>query len=208
MEKLIQDLFEEHLKKLNLKYKRGCKIDNSFIDFLVDYSGKMYGVEIKSSFSKINSTIGQLINFSRFFSHLILVAPRDFLVRFEEVVKETNILKQIGMIAFENGDFIEVKKPKPEKYFLRIHAEMKEKRKIKEMFTKDRFTEDEIKFFIKFKDRSFMVCDVVANLNKKRAAIYHFLSTLKKLGFIEEVAGTYPKSFRITSKLFELVNQT
>lgn len=208
MELLIQDFFEKHLKKTNIQYKREHKIGNSKIDFIANFDGKTVGVEVKSSYSNVYAAVGQLINFSRYFSHLVLVAPKEFLSKFNELIEETNTLKQIGVIVFENGNFVEIKKPTSTYYFFKeIERIREEKKPYKNEFNRNRFTESEERFFKKFKDRPFTTHNVVENLNKNFGAAYRFILTLRKLGLVEEInIGSHPKSFRITDRLCEMLN--
>lgn len=210
MELLIQDLFEKYLKELNIKYKREYRLENSIIDFIANFDGNPHGVEVKSSYSNVYTAIGQLVGFSRYFSHLILVTTKEFLNNLNKVVGKTNILKQMGIIIFEEGRFTEIKKPSPPKHFFKeIKKPKKRKKREGDGFYRDRFTTEEEKFFKRFKDSYFMVHDMVKELDKSFATTYRFILTLRKLGFVEELSqGTRPKTFKITNKLLEMLNSS
>jgi Holliday junction resolvase-like predicted endonuclease len=211
MEIVIQDFFEEHLKQTGVKYRRGFRTEGGIIDFIADFNGKTHGIEIKSSYSNACTAIGQLIGFSKYFSHLILVSTKDFLKKFEEARGETGALKQIGVITFENGNFNEIRKPSPGSYFFKgargcKKTGQKEGRTRAGAIAGGRFTEDEEKFFSDFKNEPFMVCDVTNCLKKKSVSAYRFVLTLRRMGLIEEVnRGGYPKVFKATNKLYEII---
>jgi len=205
-ELIIQDLFERYLKDHKIIYKREYRLNNSFIDFVIKIEGKLIGVEIKTSYSNLYKTIGQLINFSRFFSHLILVAPKNFIEKINTIIKDSGVLNHIGFIIFENGEFQHLKKPNPPRYYFRGKTLKIKHTCSKKEFNISRFEKKELIFFKKYKNKWFMVSDIVENLKISFPAAYHFISSLRRFGFIKEVErGSHPKCFKFTEELYSFL---
>jgi hypothetical protein len=204
MKIIIQDFYEDLLKSRKVDFKRDCRLGETKIDFIANIGGKWNAVEIRSSYSNVYTTIGELTSLSKEFSHIILVATKDFLEKFRIATERTGVLANIGTVIFDNGEFIESKQPVSKEYF----SNKEDASEIqKNSITRKRFTQQEEKFFRRHEGGPFRINDIVKELDKSFPTAYRFVLDLRALGLAEEVSkGAHPKMFITTDRLNKIMH--
>lgn len=195
-EKTLQLLFENYLIKKRINYKKEFLCYSGLIDFKIEIDGRACGVEVKSSMSSLHTTIGQLVLAQKTFSHIYLLAPEDFLQEVEDIVLETGVLTNIGLIAFKEGDFAFIKEPSPKSY----HFNQIEKKKSANLPRKPKTMsvgDLDLGIVSTFEKRIFDYNLLVSEIKISRSNANQRLKRLIKMGLIEEISSDNPKKYRV-----------
>ncbi|HKZ45153.1 MAG TPA: helix-turn-helix domain-containing protein [archaeon] len=204
-ESTIKKLFEKNAADSKIKIAKDVPIENDRIDYEILSSGKQFAVEVKGTRSDENSTIGQLLNAKRTYSHVYLLAPISFLRKVERILQETNALTNIGIMTIDSKGLSILKKPNPEVYYYKPPVKTSKKSTKKHLFV----NEAETNLESILKNKIFTVSDIAKTLNTSMANAYHRLARLKGAGMVEEVPhGGNPKKYRVVQsrKLGEKVD--
>jgi len=191
----IHHKYIQFLNSQKTKFEHGAKILNGTINFKVEFGGRVVGVEIKSNRSNPITTIGQLLNAKRTFSHVYLLSPKKFYEEIFKILQEVGLHEMFGYILFANNTFTTLSDPKIKNYY--FHQEYYKPTESKQ--TKILVMDENItRFLKKHQNKHFMCSDIAKDMSitmpHAQTKIYHW----KRFGLIEEVPERgYPKAFRV-----------
>jgi len=200
---IVKKVFEKHCSDFKIPIEREVPVENSRIDYEILSDGKHFAVEAKGTRSGECSTIGQLVNAKKTYSHIYLLAPMCFLEKLWKTLQKTNTLTNIGLMTVTSRGLHILKKPDPEVYYYKPPKSPKKSTR-KWMFV----NEYDVLIESHFKDQLFTVADVSKKLNITMGNAYHRIVRLKAAGMIEDtLTGFHPKSFRFVKsrKIDEMV---
>ncbi|MDI6798446.1 MAG: winged helix-turn-helix domain-containing protein [Candidatus Aenigmarchaeota archaeon] len=190
---IVKKIFEKHAKDFKINFAKEVPVENGKIDYEIFSSGKRFAVEAKGTRSDEYSTIGQLLNAKRTYSHVYLLAPVGFLKKVWKILKATNTITDIGLMTVSSKKLYILKKPDPKSYYYNPPVETPKKSTKKRMF----INEAEINLESILRSKIFTVSDIAKTLNISMAKAYHRLARLKAVGMVEEVLyGGNPKRYR------------
>lgn len=204
-EVIVKKFFEKYAIDSKIKIAKEVPVENGRIDYEILSDDKRFAVEAKGTRSDEHSTIGQLLNAKRTYSHVYLLAPISFLKKIWKILQETNTLTNIGIMTLGGKGLHILKKPDPETYYYNSPVKTSKKSTKKYMF----INEAEINLESNLRNKIFTVSDIAKTLKLSMANAYHRLARLKASGMIEEVPyGGNPKRYRFikSRKLDEKIN--
>lgn len=193
-EEYVKKLFEKHATNFRIVFEKEVPVENGKMDYEILSDNKRFAVEAKGTRSDEHSTIGQLLNAKKTYSHIYLLAPINFLKKVWNILQATNTLTRIGLMTVSTNGLHVLKKPDPESYYYNLPTKISRKKlEKKHMFIK----EIDIDIESCFKDQIFTISDIARRLNITMRNAYHRIARLKAAGMIEEVSsGNNPKTFK------------
>jgi len=192
-ESVVKKLFEKHCAGANMIINKNVSAEDGTVDYEIVFSEKRFGVEAKGTRSDVYSTIGQLLNAKRTYSHVYLLAPAGFIKKIWGILQETKTLTSVGLMAVGTDGVHIIKKPDSEIYYYKPPTKPPTKPTKKHILV----NETDISIETHFKSQPFTVSDIAKHLNKPMADAYHRIARLKSAGMIEEVSrNTNPKTYR------------
>jgi DNA-binding transcriptional ArsR family regulator len=195
-EKTLQKIFEEYLIKNKICYEKEFLCHSGLMDFKIEIGGKTCGVEVKSLMGSIQTTIGQLVLAQKTFSNVYLLAPEEFIQEMENVVLETGVLANIGLIVFKEGGFIFLKEPLPKSYY--FNPIQKKRRRFLTPQSKTMSVGDlDLGIISTFENRVFDYNLLVSEIKISRSNANQRLKRLIKMGLVEEISSDNPKRYRV-----------
>jgi hypothetical protein len=192
---IVKRIFEKHCADFKIPIEKEVPVENGRIDYEILSENRHFAIEAKGSRSDEYSTIGQLINAKRTYSHIYLLAPINFLKKVWKILQETNTLTDIGLMTVTSKGLHILKKPDPGSYFYNspLKSPKSEKSKKRYMF----INENDVLIESHFKDQTFTIADIANKLGITMGKAYHRIIRLKAAGMVEEVPnGFYPKAYR------------
>jgi len=204
-EKDLKLAFEQWLTVSGKQFHREFPINGGRIDFVIDEEEKVCGVEIKGARANIYSTIGQLINALRTFSHLYLLAPIPLIEKIDQVLHGTGFQETIGYMTMEKNGFVYIKKASSPSYYFNSKIKIEKTPQPKIMIVSDA----DMQILETFKQEPLTIASVSKLLNISMTHAHKRVSRLKKAKLIEEInTGGYPKAFKVvkTSKPEEIIS--
>lgn len=207
----VKKSFRECMLKRKTEFKTEVRFNNCIIDFLAKIDNKWAGIEVKGETNNIFTTLGQLVNYSKFISHIYLCAPASFIQKFEETYSDSAIFSKIkaklGLIVLDGNSMKICKRAINEEYYMKLpkhsirkHTHHKVPRDDAEL---DK-TDEDILNFLKVKQVA-TVWDIIQNqgfdsiyknpyetVNKRIKNLVHF-------GFVE-IINKHPKTISLVNK--------
>ena len=128
----IVESFIRYLKDNRIKFLREVNLGGVKIDFLVHEKKRWVGVEVKGDRSDPINTLGQLVNYYQYLSHLYLCASPDFIRKIMELMisnpEISHLTGKIGLISVKDGKIRIAKVPSNSRYYLSIKRKKLRKR--------------------------------------------------------------------------------
>lgn len=122
-EEEVKLILTEYFKKNNIGFLTEVNFGNCRIDFLIKNNNKWVGIEVKGDRSDEISTLGQLINYYKNISHLMLCAPAGFIEKIRKMITKNpeliHINKKLGSISINDG-VVTIVEPKNSKYYFSV----------------------------------------------------------------------------------------
>lgn len=114
----------EYLKKNNTNFLTEVNFGNCRIDFLIKNNNNWFGVEVKGDRSDEISTLGQLINYYKNISHLMLCAPASFIEKIRKLITKnpelSQLNKKLGYMSINDGG-VTIIEPQNSKYYFLVN---------------------------------------------------------------------------------------
>jgi hypothetical protein len=192
-EQTLKNLFEKYLVANKIDYKREFRAHALIMDFNINIDGKSYGVEVKSSKGNVFTTLGQLTLAKRTFSHIYLLAPKEFISRIQDAVADSGV----GTIIFDSGAFSFATHPKAPKYFFNKPSPIEEAGLEKPNISSMVMGDKDFKILAKFESKAFTYLDVMKFLNTTRSDAYARINRLMKVGLVAVESSFNPKSYKV-----------
>jgi len=193
----LKELFEK-INQENLE-KEVFLTKTKKIDYVLRKDNILIGVKVKGSRSNLYNSIGEMFFFKKFFSHLYLLAPLDFIKKLTQITKGTPLFKEIGFLTINNNELVVIKEPEVNEYYSQYQPIKLEEQKNSPK--SQPIGKSCLEIIEKFQDKAFTVVDILKEFNLSRKNAYMRINYLKRLGIVEEMStNTNPKMFRIINK--------
>lgn len=210
-EDYVKDFLKKYMLDQKIEFRPEVRLGGCVIDFLAKFDGKWVGVEVKGGSNDIFLTLGQLVNYNKFVSHLYLCAPSSFIKKFIETYAEITVFKQVmatlGIIEFDGASTRIVKEPSNKTYYLKL-PEQYVRKNIRERFPRGDAELDETdKAILNFlKTRKIAtVWDIIQNHRFNERYKNPYETICKRLGNLEhfryiKIINRHPKTLSLVSE--------
>ena len=197
----LRSRFEDHLVTSRMKFSKDVRIHGSRVDYVLEVDDQFQGVIIRGSRANLHSTIGNLVNIKRTFSHVYLLAPPKTIEKVDKVLRETGVLQTVGFLTIGNEGPVYLKKTQPKSYYFNKPIEIKTKKtfKARHMVLND----VDKKIIEHFRETTITVAEISKTLGISMPNAYRRVLRLKKAKLLEEISepSTYPKVFKVPENI-------
>jgi uncharacterized membrane protein len=191
----VKSVLKEFFEKQAIETKQEVKIGKNYIDFLIEREGKKVGVEAKSDNSNEFATLGQILNYYKYLSHIFLAAPTPFLTRFLNLLKgnaelETT-LNKIGIINIYNDVITIQKEAENTRYYFNPQSEAvaREHIPLKTKFIELDVIDEKIIELVRG-NKTHMLQDMSKSLGMKVETLRKRIRNLEQYGYVKIISKT------------------